>query len=410
MLHLLTAALSVTFELHSEANDAVEAPTPYTVTTATYYSDPITLAAGEMVFTSPQTTELKMPNGSYAITRFIGDIVYADTKQPVPLSEVYDHHWIAISSDHVNQLCGGKPAYTFGIGAESRNNPVAFPPGHGYVVPPNTYWGANIHLLRTEGLAGDNPYKAAKECNECYWAPGKGPNCTPKRNGTFVCCGEHAGSRAKCPTKPFPPAPRAYQLRYTMSYTRETRAIVRVNTAVATAPNCHVFYPVTRNDFEPYDRVSYTWTSQATVDVLFAVGHLHVGGVNVSLSINGQHVCTSYPRYGTREGVAGDEKGYVVEMSPCIGTGAKAGAPPMRVHKGDVATIDGVYYVGSHDPRLLYSDGTHLNVMSYMYIAYSRPAESLQGDWDAEWWAAADGPAPADAFESLGWEGRWGKA
>ena len=33
---------------------------------------------------------------------------------------------------------------------------------------------------------------------------------------------------------------------------------------------------------------------------------------------------------------------------------------------------------GSHDPRLLYSDGTHLNVMAYMYSAWARPAAPVR--------------------------------
>jgi len=46
-------------------------------------------------------------------------------------------------------------------------------------------------------------------------------------------------------------------------------------------------------------------------------------------------------------------------MSHCIdgSTGV------LELRKGDQIAIDGHYFVGPHDPRLLYSDGTHLNVM-----------------------------------------------
>ena len=100
---------------------------------------------------------------------------------------------------------------------------MTFPPGFGYVVPSRTRWGANISLLRTEGLAGDNPHRAAKECNECYWAPGKGHECTPEKNGTFQCCGEgrDAAATMRCATVADPPAARSYQLRYTLNYTAE---------------------------------------------------------------------------------------------------------------------------------------------------------------------------------------------
>ena len=52
-------------------------------------------------------------------------------------------------------------------------------------------------------------------------------------------------------------------------------------------------------------------------------------------------------------------QGYLVRMSPCIDSSTGA----LELRKGDELAIDGRYFVGSNDPRLLYSDGTHLNVM-----------------------------------------------
>ena len=113
--------------------------------------------------TQAQKTPLKMPKGRYAITGFLGDIVDGNNES-VPLSKVYDHHWIAINNKHHNQLCKGAPEYVFGIGAESRTTPAILPPGYGIVmddvdeggrVSP-TEWGGNIHLLHTEFLAGPN--------------------------------------------------------------------------------------------------------------------------------------------------------------------------------------------------------------------------------------------------------------
>ena len=117
-----------------------------------------------------------MPTGDYAITGFWGEVV-DENNVSVPLSTVYTHHWIAVNDVHKNELCKNGPEYVFGIGAESRNNPIRFPSGYGHVVTGERYWGANLHLLHTQGLAGD-PHKAAKECNECYYAPEKGDECT----------------------------------------------------------------------------------------------------------------------------------------------------------------------------------------------------------------------------------------
>ena len=387
MLSAVSAA-AIEFGLASTASAVLSGEAgSYTVHQETYYSAPITLEAGHMVFTDSGKTPLKMPSGEYAITYFIGDIVFADTHQPAPLSEVYDHHWIAVSSNHRNQFCKGSIEYVFGIGAESRHSPVSFSPGFGYLVANGTYWGANIHLLRTEGLAGDNPYRAAKECIECYYSPGKGEGCTPAYNGTFRCCGEFnnaTAAKSSCAVGPNPPAARDYQLRYTFNYTRDVARLRPVYVGTLAAPSCAVFYSATqhvvpknsrfvapqlaspassdagrrsspalhtalytpareggggragslalrgcaaaavpcqsrrfrarhtpqvqRNETQPTDHVRFSLTVPARMTLLFAVGHLHTGGLNISLSLNGRAVCTSLPTYGTELGVAGNEK------------------------------------------------------------------------------------------------------
>ena len=112
---------------------------------------------------------------------------------PQPTSAfVYDHHWITLNDVHENKLCP-KIEYVFGIGAESRNTPASLPEGYGYVVEEGVNWYGQIHLLRTEDLVPvgfGGAAEATKQCIECWYAPGKGPHCTPAQNGTFLCCGE----------------------------------------------------------------------------------------------------------------------------------------------------------------------------------------------------------------------------
>merc|ERR1719162_2882056 len=127
MLSVVSVAATIEFGLASTASTVLTGEAgSFTVTQETFYSDPITLEAGHMVFTDSTKTPLKMPSGEYAITYFIGDIVFADTHQPALLSEVYDHHWIAVASNHRNPFCKNSIEYVFGIGAESRNSPVSF--------------------------------------------------------------------------------------------------------------------------------------------------------------------------------------------------------------------------------------------------------------------------------------------
>ena len=127
------------------------------------------------------------PNSLWASSE--GEIVDGETLQSTPLTEIYDHHWILLNNVHKNRLCKGIE-YVFGVGAESRNTPFDLPAGYGYPVAEGTEWGANIHLLRTEGLEGEDPYLAVKHCNECFYAPGKGDACNRQSNGTFQCCGD----------------------------------------------------------------------------------------------------------------------------------------------------------------------------------------------------------------------------
>ena len=74
---------------------------------------------------------------------------------------MYDHHWIALSNYHHNQICGVE--YVFGIGAESRNNVQKLPAGHGYVVDKaDTQWSANIHRTQRESnWHSSNPHRRA---------------------------------------------------------------------------------------------------------------------------------------------------------------------------------------------------------------------------------------------------------
>merc|ERR1711907_79807 len=71
--------------------------------------------------------------------------------------------------------------------------------------------------------------------------------------------------------------------------------------------------------------------SEDLVSLVYAVGHLHVGGLSLDLydDETGELICHSVPKYGTGE-EAGDEKGYLVGMSSCTFD------PPLRMTKDAV--------------------------------------------------------------------------
>lgn len=358
-------------------------PLGYEVKSSTYLSPAMPLRAGQVVFTNANKTPLKMPPSGSKITGFTGEVVDVNNAS-VPLTFVYDHHWIAIDKDHKNDLCVGFENYVFGIGAESRNSPQTFPAGYGYPVPDGDAWGGNIHLLHTQNLSteysGGSLERASKECNECYYAPGKGAECTLAKNGTFDCCGDkcYDGS-CSCPTVAGAPTVETpYYLQYTVDYVLPGAAAKKlkdVRVGVWTTPNCAAYYSVVEDTRNPESSSSSTFTIPHSAEMVHATGHLHTGAINISLWHNGALVCTSYPTYGTQVDVAGNERGHLVAMSTCLdkddpSTGALA------LRKGDTVRLDAHYYVGSQDARIAPSPGgTHLNVMAYMYVVFDLPAD-----------------------------------
>ena len=238
----------------------------------------------------PQDTPLAMPSvkvgGPYAILSFVGSMVEGSNAQ-VPLDRVYTHHWIVEQSSHTNELCKTGLNYIFGIGAESRNSPAIFPEGHGYLIESEEVnkFGGNIHVLRTENLSTDalgmvpvgkaGAAGAAKQCNECYYAVGKGKQCTLAQNGTFFCCGDRCyDGSCGCPTKVGTKmVPVDFYLEYTVRYTRNVSMIKPVSVGVITTPNCEVFYNVLRNDDTPLTYSTTTFTNPAETSLYLAIGH-----------------------------------------------------------------------------------------------------------------------------------------
>jgi hypothetical protein len=374
----LCDGLQLSFDRVEHIEQPHESLQDVVVHTDTFLSIPMDLEDGEMIFTPQETTKMQMPSAGlfgYAILGFHGEIVDANNES-APLSRIYDHHWIAVQKDHNNPLCDNSPNYVFGIGAESRNTNTQLPVGHGYHVEPSkNEWGANIHLLHTEGLSGD-PLQAAKECNECYYAPNKGPNCTPEQNGTFQCCGDYcADHTCFCPTiQPHHNKDtQRFYLRYSVNYTYDIKNIQPVEIGIITAPNCHLFYDVLENDEHPENLTSSSYTVPQDAEVVFAVGHQHVGAINISLFKNDEFVCASFPTYGKTPDKPGDERGFVVQMSNCID---KDTTGSVKLHKGDSIRVDSWYWTGRTDERIYpqgqsFSSGTHLNVMAYMYLAFA---------------------------------------
>lgn len=346
------------------------------------------LAPGEVVFTDKDSFKIPMPTGKVVITSFHAE-VKDDQAQPVALSEVYNHHWLIFDGIGNAGVCGDYLSYIFGVGAESRNTPVVFPKGYGHHTTGTERWTANIHLLRTVDLV--NGPQGVKDCIECNYYPGRG--CNPSDSGHFACCGD--GSF--CAINGTTTATKNYYLEYTVEWTTDVANLKPVLIYVLDASNCQIEYNIDEN---PSGQVvtELQWASPQAGVIIMAIGHVHIGGYNISVSTgpDKQHLkslCVSAARYGTKPGVAGDEQGYMVQMGVCSldGTLPQGGAAwkgttpsgtdkdytrlasPVPINKGDIISVTSHYSVDPKDTRSApIPGGAHGGVMSLMYLVAAK--------------------------------------
>mmetsp|Transcript_58663 Transcript_58663/g.132693 ORF Transcript_58663/g.132693 Transcript_58663/m.132693 type:complete len:389 (+) Transcript_58663:32-1198(+) len=373
-------ALAAAMEFHAHQREEWTHELGYPMVKETYRSDAMPLAPGQVVFTDKDTFMLKFPQpyDPYAITKFHAEVT-DDQNKSVPLDEVYNHHWLIFNSQGNRGVCGGYLSYIFGVGQECRNTPVVFPAGTGYVAKGSFPWFANIHLLRTQGLHVDtNMSQAVKDCIECSYTPEKG--CSPEESGMFACCGD--GSR--CPVDSNQLPVKNYYLSYTMEYTTNASAVKPVRLYVLDGSNCQIEYNIQADEANPYQVTEHSWTSPASGEIAFTVGHVHNSGINISLLVNNEIKCTSIPTYGTEVGKAGNEKGYIVEFSSC--------SDGFSIKAGDTIGVKAVYYVGYDDQTGSgIPGGSHGGVMALFYLGAVedtlRDAEGnkIEKPWELEW-------------------------
>lgn len=327
---------------------------------ATFYSSLRSLKPGEVVFTNPESTVMPMPKGDIAIASVEADVV-DEHHNPVPLDEVYLHHWILLDKSHPNDgVCDGYLKYIFGVGAETRLTPYDFPKyggnTYGWFTNDKQRWTANLHVLRTVNI--DPEQGGLKGCIECH-----GPNRWCKGEGGFDCCPD----RSSCPTTPDPGPAKQYYFRYKVTYIEQSAPNVKQGANYildVSHPKCNIEYNIKANP---------TGLDTAIVNVALPKdtrffqmwGHIHIAGYNISLyhgdSVDAPLICTSIPTYGTVESKVGNEKGYVVAMSKCVFR------EPKIIKKGEIVTLEATYNVGSEDPRT-WNTGYHDGVMGLWFM------------------------------------------
>jgi hypothetical protein len=137
-----------------------------------------------------------VPEGDHIIVNQVWELAVGPEQKPVPLSEMYNHHWL-IGGEGPLDLCEGD--YFFGGGAEYRTMDYTFPPGYGQArISASDNCGANFHFINTEDLLtewegfnnpnGSHP-AAAKLCAECGYEPSRADGlCEKWADGSFLCC------------------------------------------------------------------------------------------------------------------------------------------------------------------------------------------------------------------------------
>jgi len=102
-------------------------------------------------------------------------------------------------------------------------------------------------------------------------------------------------------------------------------------------------------------------------ELIWGYTHLHNGGIEGIMSINGKEYCKSVPRIGTDpHNIPPNEKGYVVDISTCVDKLKKNNSVVLK--KGDVMTVTSFYDVDPTSQRNApFPGGKHGGIMALFF-------------------------------------------
>lgn len=344
---------------------------------------------------------------------------------PVPNYDAYLHHHVVGSSLDTKSYEAEKSKWSpmksnqlsravgFGAGTESRGTPQEFYFPYAFLtVKGEDSWVANVHVINTRGMSTHDAHRCL-ECpctRENWWKNSKygtslpwnmcnaeleyqnNTGCFPESyHGGLRCCedGTFCMDKTKLNLKD---KISTYYLRYTIDYSE----IVPENIPLTLASCCDASGDLQKHGAIEYDipvcdpnhhpgcvhtlstkqriggadgslfGIASTATSKtddAEVELLFAVGHQHRGGLGINLYEDKTNnlICSSIPKYGQGNQIV-DEFGYIVSMSTCTFN------PPYRMKRSDIVRL-----VSSYN-----NTRAHTGVMSLFYIAIAEVAPSTK--------------------------------
>jgi hypothetical protein len=169
------------------------------------------------------------------------------------------------------------------------------------------HFSANMHFINTLDLSSEyfqdkpNPQGSAlKACIECTWSKGNtAPECLPGMVGSFACCFD--GGR--CHTNnPQNKTKTTYYLQYDVYWTTDLTMVKPLQYGVVDSWTCGSYGNIKPNmqkkhhtcdDKVCISGVERTFDKDGTL--IWAYMHQHIGAINSSMYLNGEHMCDSIP-------------------------------------------------------------------------------------------------------------------
>lgn len=344
----------------------------------TFTSPSFKLMTGNAHFTLNPLYRVPLPKGDVMIYNQIWDIVRGDNEESVPLTHVYNHHWL-IGGEAPLDLC--EDDFFFGGGAEYRTMDYTMLEGYGQPrIGSLGDCGGNFHFINTEDLLlewddfnnpnGDSA-AAAKLCAECGWEPNRADGlCEKWGDGSFICCFTESRCKVnnqKNKTK------LEYKMKGKFYYSHnfaDTKG-VQINLVdiggnartengqmldqldewnvdanlnnVGMHQQCNDTVCTMTNSYVIGDGSHFGY-GICSGEMLWSYIHVHVGTLGGTVQVNGQQICDVAPIIGTDPNNApGNEQGYLVGVEMCIDH--RTLGNKIRLNKGDVLTATALYDV-----------------------------------------------------------------
>jgi len=324
---------------------------------------------------------IPLPKGDHIILNQVWELAVGPDKEPVPLTEMYNHHWL-IGGDAPLDLC--EDDYFFGGGAEYRTMDYKFPDGYGQArVASKGNCGGNFHFINTEDLLlhwegfnnpDGNHGAAIKLCAECGYEPSRADGlCNRWGDGSFLCCFTESRCRVN---SPHDEKKKEYRMKGTFTYKRDFSGMKTAQLQLfdlggnARSENGQMLDQAAEwnvdanlNNEGVHSRCNETVCTMVESiivgdgsrfgyglcagEVLWSYTHVHGGTLGGKIEVNGVEVCYMHPRIGTDpNNTPGNEQGFLVGVEMCVDY--RATGKKLRLNKGDNVTATAYYDV---DPK-----------------------------------------------------------